>query len=249
MISMSQQNTTKARWLALALLALLTALPARAQSIVATVNGDPITTSDMAEREKLLRALGQPASASAAMDSLVKSRVEAGEVNKFGIKVTASDLGPAIQYFADQAHVSSEAMSARLQNAHIDKKHLENFLSIHTAFNIYARARNRAVEVSSADIDAELAHDPKIAHQSSFVIRQVLMTVPPEAGMAGLQQAAKQMESLRAHFTSCETGAKLVTEFPISWCANLSRAPRATRRPIDRAARQDSRRPCDAAKP
>ncbi len=217
MVSMSLLNVSKTRFVALALLALAAALPAavaRAQSIVATVNGDPITSFDLAEREKVLRALGEPASASAAMDSMVKSRVQANEINKFGIKVGANELAPAVQYYADRAHVSLEAMSARLQNSHADKKHVENFLQIHMAFNIYARARNRAVEVSAADIDAEIAHDPKIAHQTSYVLRQVLLTVPSEAGMAGLQQAAKQMETVRARFSSCETGAKLVADYP-----------------------------------
>jgi peptidyl-prolyl cis-trans isomerase SurA len=217
MMSKSPRNLSKTRLMALALLALAAALPVRAalaQSIVATVNGDPVTTYDLAERAKLLKALGMPATPEASLDSMIKSRVEATEINKFGIKIAANELAPAIQYFADRAHVSNEVIAGRIQASNADKKHVENFLSIHMAFNLYARARNRAVEVSSADIDAELANNPKIAHQTSFVLRQVLMAVPAEAGMAGLQQAAKQMETVRARFTSCETGAKLVSDYP-----------------------------------
>jgi peptidyl-prolyl cis-trans isomerase SurA len=187
---------------------------AQAQSIVATVNGDAITSYDIAEREKLLSVLGLPASPAAALESMIKSRLEAGEINKFGIKISANEFGAAVQYFAERAHVSTEAMGARLQNAHVDKKHLENFLSIHTGFNMYTRARNRAVEVSQSDIDAEIARDKKLANQQTYVIRQVLLAVPPETGAAGLQQAAKQMEALHSRFTSCETGAKLVSEYP-----------------------------------
>jgi peptidyl-prolyl cis-trans isomerase SurA len=187
---------------------------ARAQSIVATVNGDPITTFDISEREKLLSALGLPSSATAALESMVKSRLEAGEINKFGIKISANEFGPAVQYYAERAHVSTEAMGARLQNAHVDNKHLENFLSIQTGFNMYTRARNRAVEVSQSDIDAEIARDKKLANQQTYVIRQVLLAVPPETGAAGLQQAAKQMEALHSRFTDCATGAKLVAEYP-----------------------------------
>jgi peptidyl-prolyl cis-trans isomerase SurA len=193
---------------------LLACGPVRAQSIVATVNGDPITTFDIAEREKLLSVLGQPSSPSAALESMIKSRLEAGEINKFGIKISAGEFGPAVQYYAERAHVTSEAMAARLQNSHVDKKHLENFFSIQTGFNMYARARNRAVEVSQSDIDAEIARDKKLSNQQTYVIRQVLIAVPAETGGAGLQQAAKQMESLHARFTDCETGAKLVAEYP-----------------------------------
>jgi len=194
--------------------AFLPCAPAFAQSIVASANGDPITTLDVAERERLLRALGEPASPAAALESMVKSRIMASEINKYGIKISASELGPALQYYADRAHVTPEVLNARLTAAKLDKKHLENFLSIHMAFNIYAHARNRAVEVSQSEIDAEIARDKKLANQQTYVIRQVLLAVPPETGVAGLQQAAKQMEALHARFTDCETGAKLVAEYP-----------------------------------
>jgi peptidyl-prolyl cis-trans isomerase SurA len=188
--------------------------PARAQAIVATVNGDPVTTADLAERQKLLSALGQPSSASAAMDSLIKSRLEAGEVNKYGIRVGAAELGPAIAYYAEKAHLTTEALSARLQRSGVDKKHMENFFSIHQGFNIYTRARNRAVEVSESEVDAELARDNKLSRIQSFTLRQVLITVPASAGAPGLQAAAKQMQTVQARFTDCESGAKLVSEFP-----------------------------------
>ncbi len=194
--------------------ALLPCAPAFAQSIVASANGDPITSLDVAEREKLLRVLGEPSSPAAALESMVKSRILASEVNKYGIKVTASELSPAVQYYAERAHVTPVVMGARLNAAKLDKKHMENFLSIHMAFNIYAHARNRAVEVSQSEIDAEIARDRKLANQQTYVIRQILLAVPPETGVAGLQQAAKQMESLHARFTDCETGAKLVAEYP-----------------------------------
>jgi len=220
MVVKSNGFSFKARVVALALglslpgMALLPCGPAFAQSIVASANGDPITTLDVAEREKLLRVLGEPSSPAATLESLIKSRIQAGEINKYGIKVTSADFGPAVQYYAERAHISTEALSARLNAAHLDKKHMENFFSIHTAFNIYARARNRAVEVSQSEIDAELAHDKKLANQQTYVIRQVLLAVPPETGVAGLEQAAKQMEALHTRFTDCETGAKLVAEYP-----------------------------------
>jgi peptidyl-prolyl cis-trans isomerase SurA len=185
---------------------------ARAQSVVATVNGDPITSTDVAERAKLLSALGQ--SSQSALDSLIKSRLEAGEINKYGIRLSASELGPAMTYYAEKAHVSSDVLAARLGQSGVDKKHIENFFSIHQAFNMYARARNRAVEVSESDVKAEIARDPKLSRQQTFVLRQVLITAPASAGAAGLEHAVKEMTSLRARFTDCESGLKLTSEFP-----------------------------------
>jgi peptidyl-prolyl cis-trans isomerase SurA len=201
--------------LALALAAAL-ALPAaaRAQSVIATINSDPVTTVDLAERAKLLRAMGLPSSNEETLESLIKSRLEAGEINKFGIKVKTSELGPVMTYYAEKAHTTPEALAQRLAAAKVDKKHLENFLSIHEAFNIYARARNRAVDASAADVQAEIARDPKLAHAVSYSMRQVMVTVASNAPPAEVEAAAKEMQALHTRFTDCETGKKLVTEFP-----------------------------------
>lgn len=224
MFSMSNGNSRDAvearwqnarDWAVVALFGLMTLAPgaaARAQTIVATVNGDPVTNTDIAERAKLLSALGE--GRSSALDSLIKSRLEAGEINKYGIRISGSELGPAMTYFAEKAHVSSEVLAARLQKSGVDKKHLENFLSIHQGFNMYARARNRAVDVSEAEVKAEIARDPKLKREQSFTLRQVLITVPASAGVAGLQAAGKQMQTLSGRFTDCISGPKLTSEFP-----------------------------------
>ncbi len=187
---------------------------ARAQSIVATINGDPVTTVDLAERQKILHALGAAADAPTPLESLVRSRVMAGEVNKFGIKVKPEELGPTYYALAEKAHVTPQAMQQRLAASGANKQHLENFLEIIQAFAIYARARNRAVEVSEAQIQAEINRDPKLKNEMSYTIRQIALGVPPESGVAGLQAGAKQMDSLRARFTSCESGVKIANETP-----------------------------------
>lgn len=237
MFSMSNRNSLGAcfaprcgRGLAVAaLFGLMTLAPgaaARAQSIVATINGDPVTNTDVAERAKLLSALGQ--GGSSALDSLIQSRLEAGEINKYNIKISGSELAPTMTYYAEKAHVTAEVLAARLQKSGVDKKHLENFLSIHQGFNMYARARNRAVEVSEADVKAEIDRDPKLKNQQSFTIRQVLITVPASSGVAGLQAAGKEMQSLSPRFTDCVSGPKLTSEFP-----NL-----VVREPVTRTASQ-----------
>lgn len=202
----------RSRLIALALLGFLAVLPvagARAQAIVGTVNGDPITTLDLAEREKLLRAIGQPSSSSAALDSMIETRVKAGEVNKYGIHVSGSELGPTLNYYAEKGHMTLPVMSQRIQAAHVDQKHVENFFSIQQAFDLYARARNRAIEVSKADLDAELASDKKLANEKSYTLRQVVLILSNTASPAAIGEAAKKMEGLRARFTDCDSGMKI----------------------------------------
>jgi peptidyl-prolyl cis-trans isomerase SurA len=186
---------------------------ARAQSIMAVVNGDAITSEDVAERAKVLKLLSQPSTPDAALESMIKSRVIASEINKFGINVKPNEFGPTINFFAEKAHVTPEVLGQRLamaqQSNQVNKKHLENFFAIHQAFAIYARARNRAVEVSEADLNAEIARDPKLARQQTYILRQIVIAVQPPNDPGALQAAAKKMEALRNQFKSCEEGVKL----------------------------------------
>lgn len=184
---------------------------ARAQAIVASINGDPVTSYDIAEREKLLRAIGQPSSPQAALESLIQSRLKAGEVNKYGIRVSANELGPTMNSYAEKGHMSVAQLSQRLAAAHIDQKHAENFFSIEQAFALYARARNRAVEVSSADVNAELNRDKSITRETSYSLRQVVLIVDASSGPAGLEAAAKELEGLRSRWTDCTSGPKIAT--------------------------------------
>jgi peptidyl-prolyl cis-trans isomerase SurA len=193
-------------------LATLSAAPARAQAVVASVNGDPITTVDVAERAKLLRAIGEPSSPSAALDSLIETRVKAGEINKFGIRVSGSDLGPTLNYYADRGHMTLPVMSQRIAAAHVDQKHVENFFQIQQGFDLYARARNRAVEASQKDVDAEFSKDKKLANEQSYTLRQIVLILSNTASEAAVGEAAKKMESLRSRFTSCDTGVKIASE-------------------------------------
>lgn len=184
---------------------------ARAQAVIASINGDPVTSYDVEERARLLRALGQPSSPQAAFESLVQSRLKAGEVNKYGIHISPNELGPTMNAYADKAHMSVAQLSQRIAAAHIDPKHVENFLSIEQAFALYARARNRAVEVSSADINAEMSRDKSIGRETSYTLRQVVIIVTPDAGGAGLESAAKELENLRSRWTDCASGPKIAT--------------------------------------
>ena len=207
-----------------ALLALLLACSAsgaaRAQSIIATINGDPITTEDLADRGKILRALGMPSSGSDAMESLVKSRVEADEVNKYGIRVKADELGPTYYEFGERAHTTAQAIQQRLAHSGASAKHVENYLQIHQAFTIYARARNRAVEVSEQDIDAELARDPKLRSEMSYTVRQVAVAAPRRPASPACRRPPSRCRTCAPASPIATPASRWQAPCRMWWCAN-----------------------------
>lgn len=96
--------------IALAAFCLLPASQARAQVIVATVNGDPITDIDLEERAKLLRVLHQPATRDAALESMIEDQLKLDETGKFKLKASDSEIGQEISKVAGQMKMSPEAL-------------------------------------------------------------------------------------------------------------------------------------------
>ena len=73
----------------------VTAPAARAQSVIATVNDDPITDYDVQERMKLNKILQRPTTSDAALEDIIADRLKIGETMKFKIDPTDQDIGNA----------------------------------------------------------------------------------------------------------------------------------------------------------
>ncbi len=196
------------------LTALLASAPALAQAVVATINSDPVTSFDLSEREKLLRVLHMPASPAAALDSLIKERLQAHELDKFGIKIKDSEIGPTVTRYAERAHIRPEVLEQQIKAAHVDEGNFKAMMVAEQGFLIYAHARNRGLEISEEEIRAELAKERQKKKPMQYVLRQIIIAVPSGAGVAGLEGAVKEMTALHARFTDCVSGAKIAEQTP-----------------------------------
>ena len=142
-------------------------------------------------------------------------------------------------------------MSQRIQAAHVDQKHVENFFSIQQAFDLYAaRAQPRRRSQPGGYRRRTRARQEDCANEKTFTLRQVVLILSNTASPAAIGEAAKKMEGLRARFTDCDGGTKIATEFRRVRGARADHPDLvAARRTVGRASRQDAARPSDAAQP
>ena len=187
----------------------LSALPAHAQQLAATVNGDPITSYDVDQRIRLLRVLKQPAGRQDAIESLIADRLKLREMAKY--QITASEQDILIQGGRDaaRAKITPQQLGAGLQSARIDESHWKDHFKAEHVWNSYIGALNKTVEVSEADVQAALAKRGKGTSVTEYVLRQVILVVPLNAGAGAYDGRMREASGLRARFTDCQSGQAL----------------------------------------
>ena len=203
--------------LALILLAplLLPAAPAAAQAIVASANGEPITSVDVEERMKLLRALHKPATRDAAIESMVSDRLKEREASRFGIVIKDDEVGEEVQALAKKMKITPTQLSTDLGHAGVAQSHTTNFLKAELGYAVLIRALNKGVEASEIAVRQELAKEKGHGGGlTTYTLRQVVFTLNPGDTGAELAASAKQAEALRSRFSSCDTGIPYAKSLP-----------------------------------
>lgn len=188
--------------------------PASAQTLVATVNGDPITTADLEERMRLLRALRRPATRETALESMIADSLRFKEIRKFGIRPGEDDMTNEMIRAARAAKVEPQQFANGLQRAGVSSAHMRNHWQAEAGFSFYVRARNRTLEPSDAEVRAEAAAQGKPLTSTDYRLQEVVFIVPRDGSGALLNQRGQQALQLRSRFTDCESGVELARAMP-----------------------------------
>ena len=188
--------------------------PAFAQSIVATVNGDPVTTSDVDDRMKMLRVMRKPASREAALEDLIGDSLRLKELKKFSVVAGDSDIAQQLIKDAKAAKIEPQALANGLQRAGVPQDHLRNHWQAVAGFGFYVRARNRNLEPSDAEVRAEMAAQGKTTRSVDYRLQEVLFVLPATATAAQANQRGQEALKFRPRFTDCQSGAELARALP-----------------------------------
>jgi peptidyl-prolyl cis-trans isomerase SurA len=184
--------------------------PTFAQTIVASINGDPITNIDIDERMKMLRVMRKPGTRDAAIESLFTDRLETQETSKFGINPKDSDLSQQIIKTARDLKMAPEALVAALEHAGVTPDHFKAHFRADMAFGVLVQALNKGVEASEEQVRAELAKEGgKAAAGTEYTVREIILAIPHVTTPASLTERVHEAEQLRERFTDCESGLPL----------------------------------------
>lgn len=191
------------------------AAQAASASIKAVVNGEPITTNEVAERARLLRLssrMSGPALERAALEELIEDKLKNQEGKRVGAEVSDAQAEAAFASIAQRMKISSAQLAAGLAQQGIPASGLKARIKTQILWQQLVMGRfNRSVNISdSAIVDAltkkqgskeaaqQVGKDGKTAE---YTLQQVVIVVA-QGGNADARM--REAEALRAKVTSCD---------------------------------------------
>lgn len=191
----------------------LGASPAAAQAVVTAVNGDPITSFDVSEYEKILRLERKPSSHADALEAVVGDRLRYDEARHWGIDSSDSDLTAALQKMAASVKMDVQSFSQAAGRAKINLDTIRTHLRAIAAWDNLVRARNKGVGVSEEEIAAAIAKGgtDKV---TNYRLQQVIFVLPVSPTPAIVEGRLAEAKALRNRFDGCETGLQLARSLP-----------------------------------
>jgi len=187
-------------------LSLLLAAPAMAATVKITVNGQPITDVQIAQRLALMK-LERRQGAQAATDELINEALEVQEAQKLGFTIADSDVDDAFLALARQLKLSASNLTKVLTDSGVGTQTLRDRLKGNLALGkLSATAISARVTVSEADIDKEAKAKLTAANSFDYILKEVLFITGNGASASARTAQANQY---RKSFTGCANAVQL----------------------------------------
>ena len=191
----------------------LSAAPASAQAGVTAVNGDPITSFDVAEYEKILRLERKPASQADALEAVVADRLRYDEARHWGVDAADGDITAVLQKVSASVKMDTQTFSQGAAKAKIDLETIRAHFRAMAAWENLVRARNKGVGVTEEEIAAAIAKggNDKV---TNYRLQQVIFVLPVNPTPAIVENRLAEAKALRNRFDGCDTGMQLARSLP-----------------------------------
>ncbi len=186
---------------------------ARAQNVVAFVNGEPITALDVEQRSKLDELTTHKAPPRPeVLDELVTDKLKIKEGKRWGIDPPDSDIDNAFASMGGRMQLKADQFSQQLFKAGTSPNALKTRIRADMVWQSLVRGRfSSSLEVGEKDILAEQIakktdEDPSQEQSYEYTLRPILLFVQPGAPESAYEERKRDAEALRTRFRSCEEG-------------------------------------------
>lgn len=191
---------------------------ARAQQVVALVDGMPITSLDIQERVKFVQMSTNkqgtpvtPAARQDALNQLIDEILEIKEAHKFSIDPSDEDVNNAFNNVASRMGADAKKLSEVLEKGGASAATLKHKLKAEIAWTSLVRGRYKAsLEIPDTDVEAELqlhkTADQKDDVGYEYMLRPVVMIVPQGSPDTAFEARKRDADALRARFENCNDG-------------------------------------------
>jgi peptidyl-prolyl cis-trans isomerase SurA len=188
---------------------------ALAQTVVAVVNGEPITALDIEQRAKLASLTTQKAPPrNQVLNEIIDEKLKIREGKRWSLEVSDSDVDAAYANMGERMHKTAAELTEGLEKAGVGAATLKARIRAEIVWQQLVRGRYSAsLQPSDKDVELALAKDSdKAAPEptTEYFIRPILLIVPPGSGQTAYEARRKDAESLRARFKNCQEGIPAV---------------------------------------
>jgi len=190
----------------LAVLFIVPAGNAFAVSIVAVVNGVPITSYDVEQRVALQRISGQTPSNASATNELIDELIQLGESIRLGVNIPQSQIDSAFASIAGQVQMSIPQFNDALRQSGIEPESLKRRLQAQIAWSVLMQNRIQINPgVRQDDVTAALlAQGRQTETVREYRLQQIIFVIPGDASTAVVNQRRSEAEAFRQRFAGCD---------------------------------------------
>lgn len=219
-VTLSHRLSHLIRGCAVAVLVLLCASPARAQSVAVMVNGDPITTYDIDQRSKLnFLTTHKTADRQQVINELVDEKLKLKEGKRFGVDPSASDVDQSYAAMSGRMRVTPDQLSKSLESQGIRPETLKARLKADMVWTSLVRGRYKeSLQVGEKDVAAAVqgsGGDQKDQGEAfEYKMQPIVLIVPRGSAPAAIEARQKEAEALRSRVQSCAEANGLFKSMP-----------------------------------
>jgi peptidyl-prolyl cis-trans isomerase SurA len=189
--------------------------PVRAQ-VAAIINGEPITSLDITERQKLHRTSGkQNISRKEVLEELIEHKLKLQIAKRANIEPTEAEVNRAFAGMAQRSGRTAAQFEQVLRQGGIDPVRLKTRVKADIAWQQYVQANSSNIIVRDADLVAAMnARGQNMQLKSTqYTMLQVIFVVRRNAPDNQRIVRAKEADSLRNRVTSCDQVSQIVREY------------------------------------
>lgn len=186
------------------------ASPARAQTVVAMVNGEPITEYDIEQRSKLnFLTTHKQSTRNEVVSELIDEKVKIKEGKKFGVEPTYTDIEQAYGQMAGRMRINSDQLTKSLEAQGIRPDTLKARIKADMVWGSLVRGRYKErLQVGEKDVAERVKEEGGDAQQQAeafeYRMQPVVLIVPHGAAPSAIELRHKEAETLRARVQTCD---------------------------------------------
>jgi len=191
-------------------------LPAHAQ-IVAIVNGEPITATDIAQRSKLTQLSTHKAPPrQEVLDELIDDKLKIQLSKRYIAEVPKREIETAYASIARRAGMTTQQFTQAITKDGVSVEALKARIHADFVWGQIIRGKYQgSLQVGEKDVLAALQTKNKqdtIGYE--YLLRPIMLLVPSGSAPTAIEARKREAEALRARFQSCEEGVPMAMALP-----------------------------------